>query len=345
MKKRILSFLMSLCFVAAICAPAFALGTGKPTSYVSDGADVISSDTESNLASKNNYLEQNAKGAQIAIATTTSLGDYTMENYAYELFNEWKVGSSSENNGVLLVLYVTPDTDDGDYQMVQGKGIESTLPTSTLSRILSNYLEPDFAKGDYDAGVKKTIEQVYMQLCNIYGISTQQTTTQNTPVPQTQNPYYEGYAGYGYEEDSGGGMFGIIVTVVALIVVITIISSITRPRRYGRYNPTSYGYGYRPYRYGYGIFGNPFGFSYRHAPRPPRTPNPPPPNMGFGGRGGYGGASRNNGGGFSSGGGIFGGGGSGFGGAGRHSGGFGGGGSFGGFGGGSSRGGGAGRGH
>ncbi len=334
---------MTLCLAAAISAPAFALSADTPSSYVYDGADVISDNTENDLKTKNNYLEQNAGGAQIAVATVTSLDDYTMENYAYELFNKWKVGSASENNGVLLVMYITPDPDDGDYQMVQGSGIESTLPTSALSRILSNYLEPDFASGNYDAGVQKTIEQVYSQLCSIYGVSGQAgTAVQNPEGTDVQNQYNGGYQDYVYEQESGVSVFGAFGTVFVLILVIVVISSITRPRRYGRYNPTSYGYGYRPYTYG--IFGIPFGFSHHHHHHHNAPPNPPP-GAGFGGRGGYGGASRGNGGGFTGGGGIFGGGGSGFGGAGRGSGGFGGGGSFGGFGGGGSRGGGAGRGH
>ena len=80
--------------------------------------------------------------------------------------NEWGIGSSSENNGVLLLLSI----GEQDYQCIQGSGLEDSLSTMTLSRILQEDLEPDFAAGDYDAGVQKTFDTLYRQVCAIYGL-------------------------------------------------------------------------------------------------------------------------------------------------------------------------------
>ena len=155
--------------------PAFAEVDITPTSdfYVYDGADVLSESTESDIVSKNDIL-YNASGAQIVVVTVQSTGRMTTEEYAYELANSWGIGSASQNNGVLLLLSI----GDEDYQCIQGSGLESLLPTSTLSRILSESLEPDFAVGDYDAGVQKTFTALYNEVCAIYGVTGSTGTVQ-----------------------------------------------------------------------------------------------------------------------------------------------------------------------
>lgn len=155
--------------------PAFAEVDITPTSdfYVYDGADVLSESTESDIVSKNDIL-YNASGAQIVVVTVQSTGRMTTEEYAYELANSWGIGSASQNNGVLLLLSI----GDEDYQCIQGSGLESSLPTSTLSRILSESLEPDFAVGDYDAGVQKTFTALYNEVCAIYGVTGSTGTVQ-----------------------------------------------------------------------------------------------------------------------------------------------------------------------
>ncbi|MEG1075368.1 MAG: TPM domain-containing protein [Ruthenibacterium sp.] len=318
--KQAVSLALSLLLAAALfCAPVFAASNGsmsKGTAYVADADNVLSEATLDMITEKNNILE-NKSGAQIAVAVVTDTQGLSLESYTAELFNAWHIGSKSENNGVLLVL----DTNAEDYQCVQGRGLENQLPTSTLSRILQKYLEPDFAVGNYDAGVQKTFNALYQELANIYGISA------NADVENTENR--NDYYGYGApmqpEERGGISFFSIVMFLVVVIVLISIVSSLSRPRRYGNYTGVSYGYRNRPIYLG--MLGNPFGYGryrgYRNTP--------PPPFNGGSGMGGFGG---------------FGGGFTGGGGAGRGGfGGGGGGGSFGGFGGGSTRGGGAGRGH
>ncbi|MEG1447587.1 MAG: TPM domain-containing protein, partial [Ruthenibacterium sp.] len=278
--KQIFSLALSFLLAAALfCAPAFAASNAdlpEGNAYVMDAAGVLSENTISMIAHKNNAL-YNESGAQIAVATITDTQGYTLENYTTELFNAWQVGSKKENNGVLLVL----DTNAEDYQCVQGRGLENLLPTSTLSRILQESLEPDFAAGDYDAGVQKTFDALYRELANIYGISA------DAPTGNTENS--NDYYGYGTtmqpEERGGFGMiFGAIVFLVIVVALISLVSSLSRPRRFGNYTGVSYGYRNRPIYLG--LFGNPFGYGryrgYRNTP-------PPPFNGGMGGFGGFGG--------------------------------------------------------
>ena len=293
--------------------PAFAEVDITPTSdfYVYDGADVLSESTESDIVSKNDIL-YNASGAQIV--TVQSTGRMTTEEYAYELANSWGIGSASQNNGVLLLLSI----GDEDYQCIQGSGLESLLPTSTLSRILSESLEPDFAAGDYDAGVQKTFTALYNEVCAIYGVTGSTGTVQGGGAVAAQpQPQPEESAGFGVAT-----LVGLLVFLVVVIVLIGVVSSAARPRRRYTYDPGA------DFLTGMFVGSALRGSRRRRPPRPPRPPRGPfdgpggPFGGGFGGFGGFGGGFRGGGGGS-----------------------FGGGGGFRGGGGGSFRGGGAGRGH
>lgn len=322
--KLLVSFAAVLLCAVLLCAPAFA-AVLQPTSqfYVNDSADVLTAATESDIVSKNASLYA-ACGAQIVVVTVQDTGGLGVEEYAYQLANNWGIGSAKKNNGVLLLLSI----GEADYQCIQGKGLESQLTTATLSRILREKLEPDFAAGTYDAGVQKTFAELYSQVCAIYGV----TPGAASGASGGASPDYS-YTPQRTSEESGlgfGGIVGMLIFLVVVIAVISALSTAMRPRRSGRYR-TYYDPGTPYYGGGFGssfmgsMFGTMLGNLLSHRRRRP-------PFDDFGGPFGGGGGFHGGGGGFHGGGGGFGGGGS-----------FGGG-SFGG-GGGSFRGGGAGRGH
>lgn len=322
--KKIQRFLCGTALLAVlsllVSATAFAASVPDPTSYfyVNDYVGVLSGDTKSDIVSKNDGL-YNATGAQIVVAVVQDTGGVSMEQYAYDMANAWGIGSAEKNNGVLLLLSV----GDDDYQCIQGSGLETLLPTSTLSRILQEDLEPDFADKNYDAGVKKTFASLYDAVSSIYGYDGSTGGAANpSPVPQPDYDYGYGY-GYddGYRDDGGFSIFGMIVFLVIVLALIGAFSG-PRRRRGGRYSTY-----YSGPSFGTGFFlGSMMGGHHHHhrgpppppGPRPgPRPPRPPRSGGGFGGGSfGGGGSFRGGGGGF---GGSRGGGGGGFrgGGAGR----------------------------
>ena len=312
-----------LALLVLLAVPAAALTVPEPSElfYVADYANVLDGDTIDYMVERNDLLYEQT-GAQIVVLTVDFLDGVEIEDYAYAVFNNWGIGSADKNNGVLLLLVIGEE----NYWAVQGKGLENTLSSGTLGDILYDYLETDFAAGDYDAGVRKTFDALYQSLERIYG-SVSGSSDPNY-YPGTDDYGYGYHDNYGYNESHStgvgsfiGGVFLIILIVVIVIVAVS-VGSWRRGRRFYRSRPF-----YPP------IY-----------PRPPMPPRRPP----FGGPGPMGGPPprqsrppRNNGPrppfGGSGGGSIFGGGSSRGGGAGRSS--FGGGSRSGGFGG-SSRGGG-----
>lgn len=341
--RRLAALFAALLITVAAAPGAWAAIPDRPENrYVLDSAGVLSRDLEDEIIEENQRLFEDY-GAEVAVVAVDFFGGEDREDYANRLFNQWGIGSRERNNGILLVLAVGEE----DYYATAGLGIEDYFDGALLDDLLYEYLEPDFAKEKYDAGVKKFFRAVVDELDSYYS---------HTSVGNGR-PYDDGADDYSRDDTNlhGAGhavkqvvFFSLLRVAVVIIVLLVVFSLIKRAGRGGGPGP-----GPRPGGGGSGFWQGMFiGSALNRRRRPPwgAPPPPPPPPGGFGGFGGFGGPGPRpprpprpggfggHSGGFSSGGRS-----SGFGGGGRSSRG-GGGRSGGGFhSGGSSRGGGAGR--
>ena len=312
--KRISALVLVWVVCLSALSPAYAAKADLPElpkdQCVVDEANVLNSSTEQTIIDLNNQLQANCKGATIGVLTVEYTGNDSTEDYATQAFNAWGIGSSSQNNGVLILLVMeSAQYADGDYYLTYGDGFRNTTLAKQSSAIAQT-MEDQFAAKDYDGAVTTCARNVANTIADIYGVSLSGSTGNGNTV----QPGYQG------EQSSGGSALTDILTLVVSVVLLIVI---IRSMAY--------------------VFASPCGWLWCFGgPRPPyrrrgrHGPPPPPPGGFYGGsrgprppRGGFGGM----------GGGSFGGG------AGR--GGFGGGsfgGGFGGMGGGSSHGGGGGRG-
>lgn len=343
--KRLAAAALTLFFLFAFLQPAYA-AVAVPEykdeyGYVADFADVIKGDTINYINEANVALTE-ACGAEIIVVTVDFLGGAEIEDYAYSLFNEWQIGSAEKDNGVLLLLVIGEE----NYYALQGAGLEKQFSSSMLDEYLYDFLEEDFAAGDYDAGVRKFFNASLERLERIYGVTLQGNASQPGSTGSTGSTGANDRGSSGYTPPNPAYQPPVYRSGPrinwALIIVIVIIIAFYLFSRRPRYPRT---YGHRPYMGGGRtifrpiIFGGRRSFHYRPPvgmppPRPVRSPGtkggPKPPAGGSSGGsgssgGGFGGFSGRTGGGGSSRGG----------GAGRSSGGFGGFGGFGGLGGGS----------
>lgn len=303
-------FLLACVLAAVLAVPVLAAGIpDAPDAYVYDEAGVLSDSTEQYINLETAALDE-ACGGQIAVVAVEFTGAYSTADYAYELFNAWGIGDRNENNGLLLLLV----TGAEDYYIMPGSGVTDIFSGGTLQTLMDDYLEADFAAGNYDAGVRKTFDRIL----EIYGEKYDLTPTSASDA---------GYSGYADAEDSLFSRFFRVIgkiLIVAILVVLVIVLI-----RFFAGGPRGGGGG------GYGGGGgggfwnglllgsllNRRRYTYRPppphfgGPRPPRPPHVGRPGGGFGGGrpGGFGGFGGGRTGGF----GGFGGGGSRGGGAGR----------------------------
>jgi uncharacterized protein len=92
---------------------------------------------------------------QVAVVVVKSI-DTDEFTFAQDLFNEWGIGHSDKDNG-LLILVVT------DLHVVRfhtGHGLESVLPDATCKKIQRDFMVPHFQAGNYDQGLHDGVNEV-----------------------------------------------------------------------------------------------------------------------------------------------------------------------------------------
>lgn len=215
--KRLSALLLSLVLIFSFSS-AFASNIvpdiDNPENCVVDMADVISQETENYLSSLNYDLYEQT-GASVVIATVDFTGSLSMEEYAYEAFNKWGIGS--KNNGLLLLMSVGQE----DYWAVQGKALEKDLTSSEIDQMLWDYLEDDFAKGDYDAGAKSFYLAAYEWFGDYYDVDLLGLTTD----PGNNQGDWDDEGNNYYNDGAGINLGKIITWIVIIFIVIVLIAA------------------------------------------------------------------------------------------------------------------------
>ena len=313
--KRVLTLTLALALAVVLAAPALAVVPDRPENqYVLDQAGVLSEETEQEIISQNQKLFQET-GAQIVVVAVDFLDGEEIDDYAYSLFNTWGIGSVERNNGLLLLMAIAED----NYYATSGYGIEDYFDGAKLKEMLTQYLKPDFAAKDYDAGTRKFFDAALSEMESYYaGYSDQYNS------PGAEQEYGEDY-GYTYEPSFGErvgwmarNVLSMVVRIVVVVVIFAVLVALLRGMS-GRGGGPRSGGGGGGGGFWTGLFlGNMLGSSRRRGgwrPPPPGGfgPRPPRGGGGFGGfhgggGGGFGGGFRGGGGGFHGGGGSRGGG-------------------------------------
>lgn len=287
--RKLSALLLVFVVSAAALCPAFAATASLPSlpsgQCVVDDANVLSSSTVQTITDLNAQLESSCSGAQIGVLTVDYTGNLTTEDYALQAFNTCGIGSSSENNGVLILLVMeSQEYEDGDYYLTYGDGFRNTTLESQASA-LAQTMEDDFVRQDYDDAVTTCAQNVAQTIADIYGVSLSGGNTNNGSYNEPA-----------YDDNSSGGLGDILLGFITILFTVVLLLIIVSVVVYTFSGPLG------------GLFWC-FGGPWHRGPRPPRgrrNPPPPPPGGPYGGFGGgsFGGGSF---GGGSFGGGSFGG--------------------------------------
>ena len=244
--KRILTLALALMLLLA--APALAATSVlKPTDdfYVNDAANVLTNETIGHIVLNNDALYK-ACGAQIVFVTLDTTGTTKLENYAYTLFNQWKIGGT-KNYGFLVVMAI----NDDDYWYEIGSGLDQYLTAGDAGELIDQYLEPNFARQDYDGGARALFDALFNAVSRALGANlvvdstaysryvaqenaanaaTNRTT--GTSAPATRTP--------AASSDEGFGIMPILIVIAVIVIIVLIVRSRKRRRvtTYENPNPT-----------------------------------------------------------------------------------------------------------
>src|SRR3989338_8208000 len=99
---------------------------------------------ESRLAA----FEKN-KGAQLAVLFVPTTQPETIEHFALQVAEAWKLGRKGVDDGALLLVA----KDDRALRIEVGYGLEGALNDATAKRIIAEIITPFFKRGEFYAGV------------------------------------------------------------------------------------------------------------------------------------------------------------------------------------------------
>jgi uncharacterized protein len=147
--------------LVALLSPAGAFAADVPylTGRVVDHAQILSPDARTRLAAALKAHEE-ATSNQIVVLTVQTIQPEGIEEYAADVFNNWKLGQKGRNNGVLVV--VVPQ--DRKMRIEVGYGLEPILTDAMAGAIIRDVMTPAFKRADYDAGVQDGVTAIIARL-------------------------------------------------------------------------------------------------------------------------------------------------------------------------------------
>ena len=148
--KRIFGVLFALLVIVQLSTVAFAK-TGIPAAtsdfYVNDFAGVFTSEEKQQLMEKAVSLADNYNGIQVVITTVKSLDGQSVEDYAFDMYNQYKIGK--DDMGVLILL----STGDRQIRVQTGRAMEAYINDSKAGRFMDKYAIPYLKENKFNEGL------------------------------------------------------------------------------------------------------------------------------------------------------------------------------------------------
>ncbi|RTL58777.1 MAG: TPM domain-containing protein [Sphingobacteriales bacterium] len=197
--KRLLTFVFFLFTVAAMAQQDVIPNPPNPPRLVNDNIHLLSETQREELERKLVAYDDSTSN-QILIYTTDNIGDYNIDDYAVELGRKWGVGGKQFNNGVVFIVYRSPDNTRRKVFIATGYGLEGSIPDITAKQILDNEVIP-FLKGqDYYRAFDNGVDALIKAAAGKY------------KAPQ-------GYRNRG-DGRSGRGILALVILFIVILVII-----------------------------------------------------------------------------------------------------------------------------
>ncbi|NYF80438.1 TPM domain-containing protein [Granulicella arctica] len=137
-----------------------------PTGYVNDFAGVLTPATKQSVEDLCLEVDREAH-AQIAVVTIKTLDDdQSIEEFATELEDKWKVGPKGTDRGVLMILVMNPTRG----RIEVGYGLEGILNDAKVGDI-GRSMAPFAQKNDYNQAVPLGVQQIAQVIATDAGVT------------------------------------------------------------------------------------------------------------------------------------------------------------------------------
>lgn len=116
---------------------------------VVDLSGTLSGSQKESLSKYLRTFHEKHNKADFVVLFVNGTNNEDIEGYTNKTFRKWGLGTSKQNNGILLVV----DVKNRAYRTEVGYGLEGTLNDGYLGRAAREILVPAFQKGDFYSGV------------------------------------------------------------------------------------------------------------------------------------------------------------------------------------------------
>ncbi len=174
----------------------------KPTSYVSDFAGVMDPASKQAIEQIAGQVYSKAH-ATIVVVTVKSLDGETIEDFATELEDKWKVGPKGSDKGVLMLFAV----QDRKRRIEVGYGLEGILNDAKVGDI-GRSMVPQLQQGQYGPAIEAGVGQIAQVIATDAGV-----TLTPPSAPQT---VYRRQSGR-----RGSGLFSLVIFIIILVAVLS----------------------------------------------------------------------------------------------------------------------------
>jgi len=122
----------------------------KPDGYVTDRANLLSANSETQLETLLAELEQKTT-AEIAVVTLPSMEGGQIDDFTNRLFEAeaWRPGQAGKDNGLMLLVAV----EERKMRIEVGYGLEGVIPDGRAGQIRDQIILPAFKAGQMEAGI------------------------------------------------------------------------------------------------------------------------------------------------------------------------------------------------
>ena len=121
----------------------------KPNTLVNDYTNTLTAAEVSTLEKKLVAFDDSTS-IQISVVFISSLDEYDISDYGYQLGRAWGIGGSEKNTGILVLSSI----GDRKITIQTGYGMEGALPDAITKRIIENEIKPNYKNGNYYQGVE-----------------------------------------------------------------------------------------------------------------------------------------------------------------------------------------------
>ncbi|HEX5639769.1 MAG TPA: TPM domain-containing protein [Burkholderiaceae bacterium] len=130
-----------------------------PLARVTDTAGALNATARDQLEAKLAAFEQ-SKGSQIAVIVVPSTQPEPISDFTNRIGDAWKIGRKGVGDGVLIVVAVK----DRRVWISVARALEGAIPDVVATRITREFMGPQFARGDFAAGINAGVDAVMKQI-------------------------------------------------------------------------------------------------------------------------------------------------------------------------------------